>query len=123
MECHHEPQRRPSAYHGREQYDLDVGQRFGGVQDTAGATNPGNIGHAWVKALWIDRARIWDRAAGLAPVCCPAALATTQGSTTSGERSASDWDSSAAGNVNERLSSLTNYVDEYEHLTAYSGEG
>ncbi len=21
----------------------------------AGATNPGNIGHAWVKALWIDR--------------------------------------------------------------------
>jgi len=22
----------------------------------AGATNPGNIGHAWVKALWVDRA-------------------------------------------------------------------
>ena len=21
----------------------------------AGATNPGNIGHAWVKALWVDR--------------------------------------------------------------------
>ena len=21
----------------------------------AGATNPGNIGHAWVKALWIDK--------------------------------------------------------------------
>jgi hypothetical protein len=20
----------------------------------AGATNPGNIGHAWVKALWVD---------------------------------------------------------------------
>ncbi len=45
------------------------------------------------------------------------------GPTTSGDRSASDWDSSAAGNVNERLSSLTNYVDEYKHLTAYSGEG
>src|SRR5271156_1741090 len=23
----------------------------------AGATNPGNIGHAWVKALWVDRVR------------------------------------------------------------------
>ncbi len=21
----------------------------------AGATNPGNVGHAWVKALWVDR--------------------------------------------------------------------
>jgi hypothetical protein len=21
----------------------------------AGATNPGNIGHAWVKSLWIDK--------------------------------------------------------------------
>lgn len=25
------------------------------VPNMAGATNPGNIGHAWVKALWIDR--------------------------------------------------------------------
>jgi terminase large subunit-like protein len=27
----------------------------GTVPNMAGATNPGNIGHAWVKALWIDR--------------------------------------------------------------------
>jgi phage terminase large subunit len=27
----------------------------GSVACMAGATNPGNIGHAWVKALWIDR--------------------------------------------------------------------
>ena len=27
----------------------------GSVPCMAGATNPGNIGHAWVKALWIDR--------------------------------------------------------------------
>ncbi len=27
----------------------------GSVPNMAGATNPGNIGHAWVKALWIDQ--------------------------------------------------------------------
>jgi len=27
----------------------------GAFPNMAGATNPGNIGHAWVKALWIDR--------------------------------------------------------------------
>lgn len=27
----------------------------GAFANMAGATNPGNIGHAWVKALWIDR--------------------------------------------------------------------
>ncbi len=27
----------------------------GSVCSMAGATNPGNIGHAWVKALWVDR--------------------------------------------------------------------
>jgi phage terminase large subunit len=27
----------------------------GSFPNMAGATNPGNIGHAWVKALWIDR--------------------------------------------------------------------
>jgi phage terminase large subunit len=27
----------------------------GTVPNMAGATNPGNIGHAWVKALWIDK--------------------------------------------------------------------
>ena len=26
----------------------------GSVCNMAGATNPGNIGHAWVKALWVD---------------------------------------------------------------------
>ncbi len=26
----------------------------------AGATNPGNVGHAWVKALWVDRVAAWD---------------------------------------------------------------
>lgn len=29
--------------------------RAGSFPSMAGATNPGNIGHAWVKALWIDR--------------------------------------------------------------------
>ena len=28
----------------------------GSFPSMAGATNPGNIGHAWVKALWVDRA-------------------------------------------------------------------
>ena len=27
----------------------------GSICSMAGATNPGNIGHAWVKALWVDR--------------------------------------------------------------------
>jgi hypothetical protein len=35
----------------------DQGKRKGGIVRPcmAGATNPGNIGHAWVKALWVDR--------------------------------------------------------------------
>ena len=27
----------------------------GSICSMAGATNPGNVGHAWVKALWVDR--------------------------------------------------------------------
>jgi hypothetical protein len=33
---------------------VDEGKRV--IAGMAGATNPGNIGHAWVKALWVDHA-------------------------------------------------------------------
>lgn len=36
---------------------LNMRRRWPGIKDTkfVGATNPGGIGHAWVKKLWIDR--------------------------------------------------------------------
>ncbi len=43
----------------REMFDFLAGtrMRWPGVEDVhfAGATNPGGVGHAWVKKLWIDR--------------------------------------------------------------------